>query len=655
MKDWKSSIKTKLIVIILSVIFTITTITLIVSSFLNYRTTIDTLKNTMKEVVQVASGRIQEEIDGEKRLIYMLSQNPIISDLSIPVEERFAELKNEAEVQGFSQYGMTDKNGLTSENGKDISNSDYFQYCKTTKRTYVSEPIIVSENSALIMLAGPILVDGNFEGIVFFCKDASSLSDIVADIKVGEQGTTSILNKKGETIAYPDYQFVLNKYNSQEEAKTNKKLKALSAIEADMVAGNENVKEYVYEGKKKYMAYAPITNSDGWSIGISVVKSEFTGNMIQAILFNILISIIIAAITVVITIRISTQIAEALKKCTDRLVLLSQGDLHTSVPELDTQDETAILRDAMIAMIENLNMNVSDISSHLQQLAEGNINIKVTRNYIGDFKTLEDSMKKIIDSLANSMRKIGNNAEHVANSSKQVSDGAQNLLQGSVDQSAAVEELVATVSDVNNQIENNANYAKQANEKTTEVGKDIASSNEQMKLMVQAMEDISHSSDEIRKIIDTIEDIASQTNLLSLNASIEAARAGEAGRGFAVVASQVGNLAGESATASQSSKTLIEKSLEAVERGMKVANKTAQMLQTSVNKAKVAADIVENIYDASEKQKESMDQISSAINQIADIVQQNSNMAETSAFSSEELSKLAQDLKELVGKFKLED
>ena len=108
------------------------------------------------------------------------------------------------------------------------------------------------------------------------------------------------------------------------------------------------------------------------------------------------------------------------------------------------------------------------------------------------------------------MKKIGENAEHVADSSKQVSDGAQNLLQGAVEQSAAVEELVATVSDVNEQIENNTNYAQQANMKTTEVGKDIESSNEQMKLMVQAMNDISHSSDEIKKIIDTIEDKKSE-------------------------------------------------------------------------------------------------------------------------------------------------
>lgn len=653
MKSWKNSIKTKLITIIVSAIFIITVLSLLISSFLNYQTTIDTLKDTMTETVKIAAGRIQSEIDGYKRLVYMLSQNPVVSDISRTNEERFAELKKEAEIQGFIQYGLTDRDGFTSENGRDLSKTEYYQYCKTSGRTYVSAPIAAGEGNAIIIMAAPIRVNDTFEGIVFFCKDASFLSELVAGIKVGEQGITCVLNKKGEMIAHPDYQLVLDKYNVQEEAKSDTKLTNLAEIERNMIAQKEDVEEYNNNGKQKYMAYSPIMNSDGWSIGISVVKSEFTGMMIGAIIFNILISAVIAIIAIIITIRVASKIAEAIKKCTDRLVLFSQGDLHTSVPELNTQDETSTLRDAMLAMIENLNMNVKDISYNLQQLADGNMNTKVTQNYLGDFKPLEESVKKIIESLAGSMKKIGSNAEHVASGSKQVSDGAQSLLQAAVEQSAAVQELVATVSEVNGQIENNSAHAKQANVKATEVGRDIELSNEQMKLMVQAMADISESSNEIRKIIDTIEDIASQTKLLSLNASIEAARAGEAGRGFAVVASEVGNLAGESATASQNSRNLIEKSLNAVEKGIQVANQTAQMLEKSVREAKVAADIVENIYEASTNQKEAMNQISTAIVQISDIVQQNSNMAEISALSSEELSELAQDLKKLVAKFKI--
>lgn len=81
MKSWKNSIKTKLITIIVSAIFIITVLSLLISSFLNYQTTIDTLKDTMTETVKIAAGRIQSEIDGYKRLVYMLSQNPVVSDI----------------------------------------------------------------------------------------------------------------------------------------------------------------------------------------------------------------------------------------------------------------------------------------------------------------------------------------------------------------------------------------------------------------------------------------------------------------------------------------------------------------------------------------------------------------------------------------------
>lgn len=648
-----SSIKSKLITVIISIIISITVITLFISSFLNYQNTTETLESTMMETVKIAAGKIQSEIDGYKRLIYALSQNPIIADTTKSSEERFAELKRSAEIQGFTQYGLTDENGFTSENGKDLSQTTYFKYCKENGRTYISDPVILDESNAIVIMAAPITIDKQFKGIVFFCKDAGFLSESVANIKIGKSGTAIILNKTGNIIAAEEYQVVLSQYNMQKEAENNKKLEELVKIQQDMTKGNENFGSYTENGKGKYMAYTPITNSDGWSIGVSVVKSEFTTKMMNSILFNILVSLVILIIAIIVSIRMASRIADAIKKCSQRLVLLSEGDLHTEVPELNTKDETKILRDAMQVTIENLSMNINDVAYHLGKMAEGNMDTKVTKSYIGDFQPLEHSMKTIIASLNNSMKKIGENAEQVAQGSKRVSDGAQTLLQGAVEQAGSVEELVATISEVTNQISNNAESAKRVSEKTSEVGKDMEKSNQQMKLMVQAMADISNSSNEIKKIIDTIEDIADQTNLLSLNASIEAARAGDAGKGFAVVANEVGTLAGESAKASQDSRELIKKSLEAVERGIKIANETAHMLDISVSEANEVADIVEKIYEASDKQQEAVSQISVGIGQIADIVQENSNMAEISANSSEELSLLSQDLKDLVNNFKL--
>lgn len=649
----ENSIKSRLITFIVAIIMSITVITLCISSFLNYQNTTETLEKTMKETVKIAAGKIETEIDGYKRLIYSLSQNPVISDITKSDEERFSELKRSAEIQGFQQYGLTDENGLTSENGKDLSQTEYFKYCRDNGKTYISDPIVSDGKSAIVIMASPITKNKEFKGVVFFCKDAVFLSEAMANIKIGENGTAMILNKVGDIIAAEDYQNALLKYNLQKEAESNKALAGLAKIQQDMTQGNMDVQSYTENGKGKYMAYTPITNSDGWSIGISLVKSEFTTKMVNSIIFNVIISLVVLVIAIILSIKMASNIAEAIKKCSQRLVLLSEGDLHTEVPELDTKDETKILRDAMQVTIENLSMNVNDVAYHLGEIAEGNLNSKVTKSYIGDFQPLEHSMKKIISSLNSSMKKIGENAEQVAQGSRRVSDGAQTLLQGAVEQAGSVEELVATISEVTDQISNNAESARQVSEKTNQVGKDMEKSNEQMKLMVQAMADISNSSNEIKNIIDTIEDIADQTNLLSLNASIEAARAGDAGKGFAVVANEVGTLAGASAKASKDSHQLIEKSLDAVARGIKIANETAEMLDISVNEANGVAVIVEKIYEASDKQQEAVSQISDGIGQIADVVQETSNMAEISANSSQELSSLSQDLKDLVNNFEL--
>ena len=139
------------------------------------------------------------------------------------------------------------------------------------------------------------------------------------------------------------------------------------------------------------------------------------------------------------------------------------------------------------------------------------------------------------------------------------------------------------IRDRSNNVKKNAEHAKDASGKADAVKEQAGESSRRMQEMLAAMTDISNSSGEIGKIIKTIEDIAFQTNILALNAAVEAARAGAAGKGFAVVADEVRNLAGKSAEASKNTSTLIEGSLQAVERGTKIANETAEALNEVVD------------------------------------------------------------------------
>ena len=194
---------------------------------------------------------------------------------------------------------------------------------------------------------------------------------------------------------------------------------------------------------------------------------------------------------------------------------------------------------------------------------------------------------------------------------------------------------------------------EKAREQTMQAGGSVNDCMHQMQEMVNAMKDISHKSSEIKKIIKVIEDIAFQTNILALNASVEAARAG--GKGFSVVASEVRNLAEQSARASKNTAVLIEGSLQAVETGRKIADKTAQSLEQVAQNTQTVSCTVDDIADAASRQASSLTQVTQGIRQISYVVQTNTATSEESAGASEELARQAPALKNLVAGFKLEN
>lgn len=335
---------------------------------------------------------------------------------------------------------------------------------------------------------------------------------------------------------------------------------------------------------------------------------------------------------------------------------MESGELKIDV-KYEATDEMGRLADSLRAVLQFLQDVISDVDYMLTGLGDGDFTIvsKMGDKYRGEYKSLLIFMNKLRENLKNTMSQINQSADQVASGADQVSSGAQALSQGATEQASSVEELAATINEISSNIGNNAENAHSASAQSDQVRDQAGESSRRMQEMLSAMSDISNTSGEIGKIVKSIEDIAFQTNILALNAAVEAARAGAAGKGFAVVADEVRNLAGKSADASKNTSTLIENTLQAVERGTRIANETAEALGQVVSGVAEVASTIEHISSASKEQADAVKQVTLGIDQISSVVQTNSATAEQSAAASEELSGQAQILKNLVGQFKIGD
>lgn len=243
--------------------------------------------------------------------------------------------------------------------------------------------------------------------------------------------------------------------------------------------------------------------------------------------------------------------------------------------------------------------------------------------------------------------------QNVASHAEQLSGGAQALAQGATDQASAVEELYATVDEITRSAAKNVEAVSDARRSAQLTSEQVTLSSQEMEKMVAAMEDIAEASQQISKIIATIEDIASQTNLLALNAAVEAARAGEAGKGFAVVASEVRVLASKSAEAVKATKSLIENSVQATDRGSRIVTEVSDSLKQAQELVLQSDEAISSITEAINQEADALSQVSIGIGQISSVVQTNSASSEESAAVSTELFEQVHTLEEKTKMFRL--
>ena len=342
--------------------------------------------------------------------------------------------------------------------------------------------------------------------------------------------------------------------------------------------------------------------------------------------------------------KMAQDIEKPMIALADRLQTFAQGDLNSAFPECATEDE-----------ISYLDMIITDAGELLGQMAEGNyaIGTKIEDKYVGQFVALKDAMRKMNRQMNGTLHQVEEAAKQVSAGAENLAESAQSLAEGATDQAGSVEELTATITNIADAVNRTAGELQKTTRKAENYAQQADAGHAQMKSLMEEMDRINDTSKKIQNIIAEIEDIASQTNLLSLNAAIEAARAGEAGRGFAVVAEQIRKLAEQSAQSAVDTRSLIEGSLQEIERGNQAAEAAAESLEQIVTGVKEIAADSRRLSEESTAQAQAMEQAEVGVTQISEVVQSNSASAEESSATSEELSAQAYSLNEVVGKFTL--
>ncbi|MGI5871871.1 MAG: methyl-accepting chemotaxis protein [Bacillota bacterium] len=363
-------------------------------------------------------------------------------------------------------------------------------------------------------------------------------------------------------------------------------------------------------GKKYQSVYSPIRDANGNVIGIwfvGVEKSVLNQEIRFLNFYMMWMVLVILAAGVGISVILANSILKAVPPLIEGIGRAANGDLTVNVPVM-TEDEIGQITDKFNKMVQEQNK---------------------------------------------SLRKVLQSAENVENAVKDINSGNQDLSQRTQEQASTLEEIASTIEEVTASIRQTAENSEQADQISQTTLAVVQDGEKVVEETMEAMQQITGSSKQIADIIKVVNDIAFQTNLLALNAAVEAARAGEQGRGFAVVAAEVRNLASRTAESSREIEKLIKESVQRVENGNALVQRSGEVLRQIVENTRRASDMVLEITATMKEQAEASQQIQNAIEQLNQVTQQNAAMVEEIAASGEALGAEAENLMEIVSSFKI--
>ena len=645
------SLKMKMLMFIIAIILGLSVTNMIVSITVSFGGITDVVKSDLEATGKLVNNLVVQNLDQMKVSIEASAQGGSLKSINSRVVSEY--LSNQCTLYGYKDLAVISKEGVVtrSASGEHIGESyvgaDYITKALSGQTT-ISTTEYDSNNALVIRVATPY----DF-GILVGTYDGSVLSNLIKDFKIGKTGNAFLLDSTGTLIGGNNADLVQQRSNMIENAKSDSSYASIGKMFQKIISGKTDIGKYEYKGVSRYCYYSPVSGSDGWALGVVAPINETTTSIYTVVFGMVILMLLSIGVGCFLAFWFAGSFAGPISAIANRMKLLSNGDLTSDVPVLKRKDEIGQLAEEIGNYVTSVRSYNSTIAASMDKIASGDFSPSESMNFNGDYVVIQEAILKAEDMLAKTMETINMSADEVAKGSAQVSQGAQNLSQGAVEQAASVEELSSSVNEISNSLLSTAKTVEGINNQAGRVGKAMEEGNAQMQVMMQSMGQISQKSKEIEKVNKLIEDIAFQTNILALNAAVEAARAGEAGKGFAVVADEVRNLAGKSANAAKDTSSLVADTITAVEKGTEVASSTGETLNGILMETRNMVTAIEKSASELQEQSDKVTQVTVGIEQISSVVQSNSATAEQSAAASEELSGQAENLRELMSKFRL--
>ncbi len=555
-----------------------------------------------------------------------------------------------AEIYELYTIGLYDLNGRLTQGiqgAPDSLESSFFALLQETDNLTTDTSIHFQDHLGITM-GMPVKANGETALYVVGVYKYDTLNDVISSINLGRHGMAYMVNHEGDVTGHPDQSLLLSGSTMAQLSGGNQQ--AITRVTSDETGSTE----FSVEGKTMLVAFSPIRGTQ-WSLVIQVPKADYGSYINGAMLVAVLATLAVLVVSILVVLRLARSISRPVRGVTDRMVVLSAGDLHTEVVQVQSGDELEVLTQTLGATVESVNRYISDIQQVLTQMAQGNLRAEPQVDYRGDFALIQTSLGTILQSMNETISGFRDAASRLAEMSEELNGQSGQLHQASTEQTQSTQELVDEVSHVKERLANVTQSSSQTRSKTEEIARCIREANTHMAALSEAMDGISANAQKITQIANSIEDIAFQTSILAINASVEAARAGNAGKGFAVVAGEVRQLASKSSEAAQSAADIVSSTRAMIQTGVDLTADTAGSLQDISAVSSQISGITDQLVAAVQGQESALSIMEERIETISAIAERNLQNSVGTEQASGLLAKEAEALRFRVQRFVIKE